>query len=976
MPIIAMPDGTHLDLGDNPSDEIKTAVGKKYQELEAAAGGKKTAITDTPTSEGSQSATTTTPVSGEEPKTPLPLGGWGPTVARIGPPLAAGAIAAVTFPPAILPAIAAASIAGGTEAQREEIAAGERKQYNPLAIGAETASNVAFAGLPMGDAITTAVARAGFLNVVSSNAISMAEGQGVNSNGQNAIAFLTGGGLHAVGHYAQIRSQAVKEFAGVPQIEEHVDLMTRPDAPTHGPDGTPTEVPAPTVLDEFGRPIERQSVYPEIAGPPKPEVGPADPAAQIADPGVTTGEGPTKVGQTPVKRTTGLSLSSKRSQTKQAVLDTYMEQRRPGIFEAEPIDAEKPPVLNSVTPKQPLLEPDGGMEDLGRQADEPVHDMPGNGGFNDPSDMTQKGIMRYVGRTKGYFIKLDRETGFPVYNDYDRLSQAFRKSEQLGKELSNPANKALRGTDRSDWEAMIQDSIGGADGGSLKPKLRAKMETVTNVADKALEPYGITSHDLFSEYLPALADNNQDALQQDKWAKFQDAMIAGKVNLETSDLPRMMQQITKMGAQETHLNGVIRDLKDKYSAKLDAPESVKQAINYYTGVLDGTPDRLAQGLGASITHIAAKFGWKVDGPGIANRMVSTQYAAMLAGRPGPVIRRLLHPIQTAAGPMGFSWLAEGYRQMATAAGRSAVESSGLASESIMRELAASGKTKIGHFVDQTVSKLMAPFGYADLLSRGPVYLGTRAKILWAAEKYGDNLDTFLRKSGVGRYSQQEANIITDLVNRGDAAGAADRGAQMMVDNTQFMYSALERPRAFTGVGRSVGAFGVWPAQYGEYLGRMANRGANGTWFDVGRDYARFLTANAAMVGAFYGAGKFINDKTDLTDTLGWSMVSHPFYTGSPLLGSMIEGGKQLKSTVEGRPPKASEVFRNVAAPFIPLSGLGMDVVRSSKEANLTDALGRYSGLRRHPLAKSGGGGGPFSGRSGGPFSGKSKGPFG
>jgi hypothetical protein len=625
-------------------------------------------------------------------------------------------------------------------------------------------------------------------------------------------------------------------------------------------------------------------------------------------------------------------------------MDTWMEQQRPGIFEAQP--SKDIPPLESVTPGQPLLEEDGGMADLAQQANEPIHDIPGNGEFDDPSPLTQKGIMRYVGRTKGYFIRLEKDTGFPVYQDYDQLSQANRKFQASSKTMSNASTKALRGTDRGDWQAMIQDSIGGADGGSLQPKLRAKMSTVTDVADRALEPFGITSHDLFSEYLPALDQNAQDTLKQEKWAPFQDALLKGSVNLETSDLPRMMQQITKMGAFESEAAPVVRNLKEKYSANLDAPDAIKQAVNYYTSVLDGTPDRLSKALGASITHIGDKFGWTIDGDGIANRMVSTQYAAMLAGRPGPIIRRLLHPIQTALGPMGFSWLAEGYRQMASAEGRAAVESSGVASESIMRELDAAGKTKLGNYVDQTVAKFMAPFGHADLLARGPVYLGTRAKILWAAEKFGDNTDAFLTKSGVGRYSQPEANIVLDLMKRGDAAGAADRGAQMMVDNTQFMYSALERPRAFTGMGKSIGAFGVWPAQYGEYLANMANRGANGTWYEVARDYSRFIAGNAAMVGAFYGAAKFVNHEAHLTDTLGWSMLSHVVYTGAPIVSSMITGGQQIKSAAEGRPPKASEVFRNVVAPFVPMSGMGQDLMAARKEPTPLKAISRYSSITR------------------------------
>ena len=936
MPVVSLPDGNTVDLGDNPSPD---AVAHVHSVIEQQ-----------------QKAGVTAPAADEGIDLIGKAEEYAPTIARTAGPLIGGVVGAVGGPVGVAAGAALGGAAGDVLAQHMEIQRGQRKGYNPLRTLAEAGSDALFAGIPMGDALVTAVAKSGTLGVVSSNAISIAEGQGVNSAGQNAIAFLTAGGLQAVGHYAGVKAKAVQEVSGVPQIEEHVSLLTKADAPTHGPDGVPTEIPAPTVVDEFGKPVRRQDVYPELAGPPKPEVGPADPAAAIATP-VETGGGPTKVGQTPVEKPTGLSVSSRKEQNKQAVLDTWMEQRRPGIFEATP--SKDIPPLESIPPKGDLLEPDGGMEDLGKQASDPIHDIPGNGDFNDPSDMTQN-IIRYTGRTKTYFQRLEKETGYPVYQDYDKLSQANRKYQQVNKDLSNTAAKALRGTDRGDWQAILQDTAAGADGSSLQPKLRAKAQTIMRVADRALEPFGITSHDLFTEYLPALLNNDQDALAQDKWAPFQDALIQGKVNLKTSDLPRMMQQISNAGAFESQAGEVVRGLQQKYSANLDAPDAVKQAINYYTKVLDGTPDRLAGGLGTAITHIAKKFGWDVDGHGIANRIVSTQYSAMLAGRPGPVIRRLLHPIQTATGPMGFSWLAEGYRQFLTSEGRAAIESSGISAESIMNELAASGKTKLGRVVDNTVAKFMVPFGSADLASRGPVYLGTRAKILWAAEKYGDNAQTFLTKSGVGRYSPQDANIVLDLLSRGDVAGAADRGAQMMVDNTQFMYSSMERPRMFTGAGRTLGAFGVWPAQYGELLAHMGQRGANGTWYEVGRDYARFLTANAAIVGGFYEAAKFVNDETHLTDTLGWSMVSHALYTGAPGMNSLLAGANQIKQITEGRgipqtreqaASKGKELFRTVAAPFIPMSGMGLDVIRASKEPTTARKISTYAGITRGPAPK-------------------------
>lgn len=932
MPVIEMPDGNKVDLGDNPSPEMKAALARKYQELEAAKTP--TSGVTTTTQPG---ATDTTSTSTEQ---PAPDEGYGPTIARTALPIAGGVIGGlVAGPPGAMAGAALGGTAGDVVAQDLEMHAGARAKYNPYRTLAEAGTNAAFAGLPMGDFILPAVAKAGGIGVVSSNVISIADGKGVNTAGQNAFAFLTAGGLQAVGHYAQVRNAAVKEIAGVPEIEGHLNVLTSPNAPTHGPDGVPTEIPAPSLLDEFGKPVKRLDAYPpELMGPP-------DPAAAIVPTTPTTGTpGETKIGQTPVKRDTGLSLSSRKNQAKQAVLDTWMEQRRPGIFEVEPIKEDIPP-LESIPTKGELLEPDGGMADLLAQGKDAPKGMPGDETFPEPSDLTTN-VMQYVGRTKTYFKRLEDETGFPVYQDYDMLSQANRKFQVFRQKLSDGAGKALRGSDRTNWTAILEDFSAGADGQTLHPQIRAKAQALSGVLDKSMEPFGLTSRDLFTEFLPAMKEGNKDVVDSAKFAKFGEALAEGKVNLKTTDLPRMVQQITNMGAFEEHAADTVEHLKAKYSSNMEVPEAIRQAINYYTGVLDGTADHLKSALGAGISHTFDKFGWTVDGDGVANRIITSQYAAMMAGRPGPVIRNAFQPIQTGVGLMGPSWLAEGYRQMATKAGRLLVENSGVSADSVMNELASLGKTtRPGKLLDRTIAAFMTPFGKVENINRGTVYLGTRAKILWAAEKYGDDIGTFLTKSGVGRYTKQEANIVMDLFSRGKLDEAADRGAQMMVDNTQFMYSQFERARIMTGAGRSLGAFGMWPMQYGGYIARLFQKGANGTTFDVARDVGRFAVANAALFGTFYKAAKFLHDETAIRDNLGWLFVSPAIYTGSPLMDAVQTSAKILQQGAQGKKPTKADVFRAVT-PFVPFGGAAQDVMKARKEPNALEKIGRYASIKR------------------------------
>ncbi|PWT76623.1 MAG: hypothetical protein C5B60_03825, partial [Chloroflexi bacterium] len=571
--IIQMPDGTKLDLGDNPDPEVKAAAAKKYQEQEAAMASKPLPSSVTPVSGGAPTDTTK-----REP--------WAPILERAGAPIVGGALgtgaALLAGQPELVPYAAAAgaglfATGADVKAQRQEIEAGVRTDYNPARTVMEGLTNAAFAGMPLGDTILQAVARTGTLGTVSNMGINLMEGKGIGSPAENAIAFLTAGGLGAMGKYSQIRDMSVKEVGVVPEISDHINVMTKPGgAPTHGPDGEPTLVPRVQLLDQFGKPISDQTIpYPEPYTTPK----------------------------------------QREQMMRQTELDALTARRRPNIQEAEPV--KRPTPLGK--PMEPLLEPDGGINTLLEQA----HDSSGIPGdktdLGKISDLTKEWT-KYAGHNKDYMARLEDETGLPLYTDYDALSAANKKWKAVQQSISGDAWKVLKGTDSGQQLELIQGLM--TDDTSMLPKaVRAKVDALNKITDRSLSTYGITSKDFWGDIVPALAEGNTDVLADPKYSKLEvgraasimQAIDEGRLRTSDPNLGNMMGRLIKTGTFDDIVGPLATTIKNKYNGNAGIPPAVTEAFNHMIGAMDGVPDQLSKSIGAAVSHTFDQMGFQVDG---------------------------------------------------------------------------------------------------------------------------------------------------------------------------------------------------------------------------------------------------------------------------------------------------------------------------------------------------------------------------
>jgi hypothetical protein len=770
------------------------------------------------------------------------------------------------------------------------------------------------------------------MGVASNTAINVMDGQGIPTTGQMALSFLTASALQMGGDYVHLRSQGINELSGVPEIAQHVDAQTHPNGPVYGPDGEYIDVPKPSgLLDQFGKPVAQATEY---AGPRE---GMSEADIQAAN-------------AAKAEQDKRLEITAK-----QARLDDWAQTRRPGIFEVEPV--ENPPPLEKV--KFPLLDPDGGLANLIKDNKGPSPEMPGDDPYGKPGGITTflGGHMLGPGRTKTYVARLENDTGYPVYNDYDALDQANKKWGVANKALGKEAIKALAGSDQEDQQALYRALVSGDDS-SLSPMMKGKLTALSNVTDKALTPYGISADEFWSEFVPAVTSDDLDTLSDPKFAKIAAPATDGRMGLMSMDLPNLMGQITSAGTFDSVVGPTKEALFNKYNAPTapgDAPipDSIKEVMNYSMSAMTGVPDKVTKVLGDALTDVFGKFGYKMDGEGIARRITSLQYAGLLAARVPPIIKQALHPIQTALGPMGGKWLAEGYRQIMTAAGKSMAEGSGVANGSLMDVMAELGPQNARGVLDRSIARAMWPFGKVVEFSRGAVYLGGRAKALSAAIQAQGDVGTFMRKSGAVSFNKQDASIVRNLYAGGNIDEAAHRVGQILVDDTQFMYDKMSRAKVTSGaMGTYLTAFGNYPLQYAGYLARLTERGGGATYFDVAKNISRFLAGNAAIATTFYGLGKLVSNPNSFRDAVGWSGVNVLNYTGAPIISTIASVPKAVSSVATKGPETKTgginpDLFRSgkdVFTTLVPGGNALSDIVTAAREPSAPQVVGRYLGI--------------------------------
>ena len=110
--------------------------------------------------------------------------------------------------------------------------------------------------------------------------------------------------------------------------------------------------------------------------------------------------------------------------------------------------------------------------------------------------------VQLVGRAKDVFKRLEIDHDYPVYQDYDKGSDLYRRAQQDVTRDSQIATDQINKMRKADRTAVVHGFMAGGDFSNLAPKLRAKAARLWDLADQQLGEYSLTAKQYFGEYLP------------------------------------------------------------------------------------------------------------------------------------------------------------------------------------------------------------------------------------------------------------------------------------------------------------------------------------------------------------------------------------------------------------------------------------------------------------------------------------------
>lgn len=565
--------------------------------------------------------------------------------------------------------------------------------------------------------------------------------------------------------------------------------------------------------------------------------------------------------------------------------------------------------------------------------------------------------------TRATMDRLQKQTGVPVYNDYYVISELNSKWSKATAQEAQHLKWLFKGTDtakRTQYMTWLMSDEGGREVmEGLTKRDKANLQELDRFYEGALAEFGLDSKRFFNEVVPSAAAG------ADKPEGVADAIWDIASGMTGDSLPTTVQLL-----RESSFNKIVRprwaEAVAKYDNK-DVPDDVRRNmmrfLNGVYGMTDNQQSRLLDGMSTMLRWMDSSM---TEGQArkAANELIGTigtaNTSGLMAFRPAPVIRNLFQGVQTAAPLMGGRWYARGVAAAASKEGRALARAAGIEGNiDELAELQSYALTGVRKVINETARIGLKPFGKVEDAQRAAVYLGTRAKTLDAIKRAKGDFDVFSRRAELGSYRTSEAAILEAAFKaKGTPEDIADEAGKMMVNNTQWMYSPVERPPALNSpVGRLYGRFGTWPASYAEYLREFVLPGVSHRKPDnAGRILARTLMYNGALVGLLGSIGTYFGDKNAYMDQAGWVGLAPLTYTGGPMVDTTINAAKAANELASGRVGRSSEAFATslkglspVGAPSLgfggPVGAMG-DIEKAMNEPNWREAVGRYLGFKR------------------------------
>jgi hypothetical protein len=864
---------------------------------------------------------------------------------------AVGAVATPFVGPEAIPIASAAGAAvGDWIAQGDEMEVGTRTAYNPYRTMAEAGSAGFLSNWSAGKTLVKAMATGAIGNVGSDTVINLSEGKGLPAPFELAMTAIGGamfGGVaHVGGELWATKNKAIKEITGsdtnaagianltsTPAEETTAAAVKKASGTTFGDTEAPMGYRFPEPAADQPKVKGRKGKKPQL---PKMDTETAKALGfEDADEADTLRRALT---DPPPDKSADMNLGTSSKTNPQHIADTSDEA---ASWDDLQIKAQ------------------GRKQDL-------VPPLDKDQTFDDVSSWTRG--WGKVMRPKDVFIRMENETGLPIYRDYAALHSAYVDQHHEISDLSRGAVEAFDGLSPADRGQIVMHFQG--DQTELSAKLAPRAEKLRGVLDRALEPFGMTTEDYFSmanrvakgESVDEILANGAppDAIAKNV-QRLADEMNNGQLSGRDPSLIRISGRIIEMGTYEKHLADLAEATIDKYkslpSLSKESREFVKGYLNNYVNVMKGSGwDPSAKTISSMFQAVSDKLGLGWDGKDMANKLIQNSYAGLIGLRPSAMIRNAMQNIQTGIPIYGRKAFVMGFKDAFSEEGRALARAKGIigVENALMAETSAAGHMS-------WAQRAMAPYQTVEDMNRTVAYLSGRHRFdagLAAVEGLGEvrnnaNWEKLLDKADIDMLSIPEQKVLAQMWDHGESIEDIRHAyAKGIVDDTQFMYLPAERAQALqTMQGRMMLGFANWGQSYASYLARLIGAGPQGK--RMGRQLS-FLGTNAALLGAYSLAGSELGDKNAIKHNAGWTFAGPLMYSGGPIGQSLMSVEQAVQHGYEGDFNRAKGDIASIPLKFIPGGMMLKDVYDAAQEPSASEMFGRMLGFKRGKVGNQGG----------------------
>jgi hypothetical protein len=574
---------------------------------------------------------------------------------------------------------------------------------------------------------------------------------------------------------------------------------------------------------------------------------------------------------------------------------------------------------------------------------------PDTGGPVEPPEViryTEGAIPGFARTPKRWFARVQKQTGVPVYSDiYYPVERAAAASEEYYVRHANRLT-GIFGKDggrskaavakRQAYEAWIESPTPSRVEQVLKLSQEdvQKLHQIVDNHKRVFSEAGLDSEKFFTEYLPKIrrAGSVQDAFPIEKPPEVEalmHAFAADEMGALDEDALGIGARIYRALGYTQHLAPEIRRVESGYQlgryGKNSWPRNIREPIQNYLVQARGTPDVASHQIASAFTAIAnripglskvlrngEKFSLR-DGRRAANSLVSLEYSALIGWRVGPLFRNSMQTLQTSFPVLG-KWYFRGLQEAFTKEGYAkALEIGALGAEHEEVSALAAG------------SRGLRLYQNVDNMNRAVTALGQYYKTLDAARRAKGSMSKFVDYADLDFLAEPEALRIAQLYGSGQTEQAARQAAIALADDTQFMYSARNRPPMLQGtLGKVGGAFGNYSFYYGAYLGSLLK---NGSPEKKAIRTARWLAINAAIVGTGGALATGLGFEHPYRSMLSFTFLGPLGFAGGPAL----EVARDVDRALQGEPAYMKRVLLD-ARDFVPGSQAVRDIMRFHRTA--------------------------------------------